>query len=50
VPLVYVTHSPDEARAIADYAIVLDEGKALRQARRERCCRKRKGLRPKTQP
>jgi molybdate transport system ATP-binding protein len=29
VPLVYVTHSPDEARAIADYAIVLDEGKAV---------------------
>jgi len=26
VPLVYVTHSPDEARAIADYAIVLDSG------------------------
>jgi molybdate transport system ATP-binding protein len=29
VPLVYVTHSPDEARAIADYAIVLDEGKVV---------------------
>lgn len=26
IPLVYVTHSPDEARAVADYAIVLDEG------------------------
>jgi molybdate transport system ATP-binding protein len=26
IPLLYVTHSPDEARAIADYAIVLDEG------------------------
>jgi len=29
VPLVYVTHSPDEARAIADYAVVLDEGKVV---------------------
>ena len=29
VPLVYVTHSPEEARAIADYAIVLDEGKVV---------------------
>ena len=29
VPLVYVTHSPDEARAVADYAIVLDEGKVV---------------------
>ena len=29
VPLVYVTHSPDEARAIADYAIVLDDGKVV---------------------
>jgi molybdate transport system ATP-binding protein len=29
IPLVYVTHSPDEARAIADYAIVLDEGKVV---------------------
>ena len=26
LPLVYVTHSPDEARAIAEYAIVLDAG------------------------
>jgi molybdate transport system ATP-binding protein len=26
VPLVYVTHSPDEAKAIADYALVVDEG------------------------
>ena len=29
VPLVYVTHSPEEARAIADYAIVLDDGKVV---------------------
>ena len=29
VPLVYVTHSPDEAKAIADYALVLDEGKVV---------------------
>ena len=29
IPLVYVTHSPDEARAIADFAIVLDEGKVV---------------------
>jgi molybdate transport system ATP-binding protein len=29
VPLVYVTHAPDEARAVADYAIVLDEGKVV---------------------
>jgi molybdate transport system ATP-binding protein len=29
IPLVYVTHSPDEARAIADYAIVLEEGKVV---------------------
>ena len=29
VPLVYVTHSPEEARAIADYAIVLDEGSVV---------------------
>jgi molybdate transport system ATP-binding protein len=29
VPLVYVTHSPDEARAVADYAVVLDEGKVV---------------------
>ena len=29
IPLVYVTHSPDEARAIADYAIVLDEGRVV---------------------
>ena len=26
VPLIYVTHSPQEARAVADYAVVLDEG------------------------
>jgi len=26
VPFIYVTHSPEEARAVADYAIVLDEG------------------------
>jgi len=29
VPLVYVTHSPDEARAIADFALVLEEGKVV---------------------
>jgi molybdate transport system ATP-binding protein len=29
VPLVYVTHSPDEARAVADYAVVLDDGKVV---------------------
>jgi molybdate transport system ATP-binding protein len=29
VPLIYVTHSPEEARAIADHAIVLDEGKVV---------------------
>lgn len=29
IPLVYVTHSPDEARAVADYAIVLDEGRVV---------------------
>ena len=29
VPLVYVTHSPEEARAIADYAIVLEDGKVV---------------------
>jgi len=29
VPLVYVTHSPDEARAIADYAVVLDAGNVV---------------------
>jgi molybdate transport system ATP-binding protein len=29
VPLVYVTHSPEEARAIADYAIVLDDGQVV---------------------
>ena len=33
IPLVYVTHSPDEARAIADYAIVLDEGKVVAAGR-----------------
>jgi molybdate transport system ATP-binding protein len=29
VPLVYVTHSPDEARAIADHALVIDEGRVV---------------------
>jgi molybdate transport system ATP-binding protein len=29
VPLVYVTHSPDEARAIADHALVIDEGRVI---------------------
>ena len=29
VPLVYVTHSPDEAKAIADYALVVDEGNVI---------------------
>jgi molybdate transport system ATP-binding protein len=29
VPIVYVTHSPDEARAVADVAIVLEEGKVV---------------------
>ncbi|HVZ20421.1 MAG TPA: ATP-binding cassette domain-containing protein [Vicinamibacterales bacterium] len=29
VPLVYVTHSPDEARAIADVALALDEGRVV---------------------
>lgn len=29
VPLIYVTHSPEEARAIADHAIVLDNGKVV---------------------
>ena len=29
VPLIYVTHSPDEARAVADFAIVLDDGKVV---------------------
>jgi molybdate transport system ATP-binding protein len=29
IPLVYVTHAPDEARTIADYAVVLDEGKVV---------------------
>ncbi|HVG54565.1 MAG TPA: ATP-binding cassette domain-containing protein [Vicinamibacterales bacterium] len=29
VPLIYVTHSPDEARAVADYAIVLEEGRVV---------------------
>lgn len=29
VPLVYVTHSPDEARAIADHALVIDEGSVV---------------------
>ncbi len=29
VPLIYVTHSPEEARAVADFAVVLDEGKVV---------------------
>jgi molybdate transport system ATP-binding protein len=29
VPIVYVTHSPDEARAVADVALVLEEGKVV---------------------
>ena len=29
VPIVYVTHSPEEARAIADYALVMDEGQVV---------------------
>ena len=29
VPLLYVTHSPDEARAVADYAVVLEEGEVV---------------------
>jgi molybdate transport system ATP-binding protein len=29
VPLVYVTHAPDEARAIADYAVALEEGRVM---------------------
>jgi molybdate transport system ATP-binding protein len=29
IPLVYVTHSPDEARAVADYAVVLNEGRVV---------------------
>jgi molybdate transport system ATP-binding protein len=29
VPLIYVTHSPEEARAVADFAIVLDEGRVV---------------------
>jgi len=33
VPLVYVTHSPDEAKAIADYALVLDEGRVVAAGR-----------------
>ena len=28
IPIVYVTHVPDEATAIADYAVVLDGGRA----------------------
>jgi molybdate transport system ATP-binding protein len=31
VPLVYVTHSPEEARAIAEYAVVLDGGRVVAQ-------------------
>lgn len=27
VPMIYVTHSPEEARAVADYAVVLDDGR-----------------------
>lgn len=29
VPIVYVTHSPDEARAVADFALVLEEGNVV---------------------
>ena len=29
VPLLYVTHSPEEAMAMADYAIALDEGRVV---------------------
>ena len=29
VPIVYVTHSPEEARAVADVALVLEEGKVV---------------------
>ena len=29
VPLVYVTHAPDEAMAIADVALALDEGRVV---------------------
>jgi len=29
VPIVYVTHSPDEARAVADIALVLEEGRVV---------------------
>jgi molybdate transport system ATP-binding protein len=29
VPMIYVTHSPEEARAVADYAVVLDEGRVV---------------------
>lgn len=29
VPMIYVTHSPEEARAVADYAVVIDEGKVV---------------------
>jgi molybdate transport system ATP-binding protein len=35
VPLVYVTHSPEEARAVADYAVVLDEGRVVAAGRPE---------------
>ena len=33
LPLVYVTHSPEEARAVADYAVVLDEGRVVAAGR-----------------
>jgi molybdate transport system ATP-binding protein len=33
VPLLYVTHSPDEAMAMADYAIALDEGRVVASGR-----------------
>lgn len=33
IPIVYVTHAPDEARAIADYAVTLDEGRVVEQGR-----------------
>lgn len=29
VPLVYVTHSPEEAKAVADYAVVLENGRVV---------------------
>jgi molybdate transport system ATP-binding protein len=35
VPLVYVTHSPEEARTIAEYAVVLEGGRVVEQGRAE---------------